>query len=75
MEFDCGEDAKIARLSVSEGDDKPEKYSYLFNSASVMILSKIDLLSYLDFDAEAATVWLCLNTDLPIFKGCVIENG
>ena len=54
MEFDCGEDAKIALLGVPEGGDKPETYSYLFNSASVMILSKIDLLPYLDFDAEAA---------------------
>lgn len=54
VEFDCGEDAKIALLGVPEGDDEPEKYPYFFNSASVMILSKIDLLSYLDFDAEAA---------------------
>ena len=54
MEFDCGEDAKIALLGVPEGDDKPETYSYLFNSASVMNLSKIALLPFLDFDAEAA---------------------
>lgn len=37
MEFDCGEDAKIALLSVPEGDDEPEKYPYPFNCASVMI--------------------------------------
>lgn len=52
VEFDCGEDAKIALLSLPEGDDKPEKYPFLFNRASAMILNKIDLLPYLDFDME-----------------------
>lgn len=52
VEFDCGEDAKIALLSVTEGDDKPEKYPLLFNRASAMILNKIDLLPYVDFDVE-----------------------
>ena len=54
VEFDCGEDAKIALLSLPEGDDKPEKYPFLFNRASAMILNKIDLLPYLDFDMETA---------------------
>lgn len=40
VEFDCGEDAKIALLSLPEGDDKPEKYPFLFNRASAMILNK-----------------------------------
>ena len=44
VEFDCGEDAKIALLSVTEGDDKPEKYPLLFHRAAVMLLNKIDLL-------------------------------
>ena len=39
VEFPCGEDHKIALLSVPEGDDKPEKYPLLFNLASVMILN------------------------------------
>ena len=54
VEFDCGEDAKIALLSVTEGDDKPEKYPLLFNRASAMVLNKIDLLPYVDFDVEVA---------------------
>jgi hydrogenase nickel incorporation protein HypB len=48
--FDLGEAHKVAILSVTEGDDKPLKYPDAFAAASVMILSKIDLLPHLDFD-------------------------
>ena len=69
VEFDCGEDAKIALLSVTEGDDKPEKYPLLFNRASAMILNKIDLLPYVDFDVEvAARHARHLNADLALFE-------
>ncbi len=54
VEFDCGEDHKVALLSVAEGDDKPEKYPLLFNMASVMVLNKTDLLPHVDFDMERA---------------------
>ena len=69
VEFDCGEDAKIALLSVTEGDDKPEKYPLLFNRASAMVLNKIDLLPYVDFDVEvAARHARHLNADLALFE-------
>ncbi len=55
VEFDCGEDHKVALLSVAEGDDKPEKYPLLFNLASVMVLNKTDLLPYVDFSLERAS--------------------
>ncbi len=51
-EFKVGEDYKIALLSIPEGDDKPEKYPLLFSEARVLLLNKIDLLPYLDFDVE-----------------------
>lgn len=54
VEFACGEDHKVALLSVTEGDDKPEKYPLLFNLSSVMLLNKIDLLPHVDFDVERA---------------------
>lgn len=54
VEFDCGEDHKIALLSVAEGDDKPEKYPLLFNLAAIMLLNKVDLLPYVDFDMDKA---------------------
>ena len=54
VEFDCGEDAKIALLSVTEGDDKPEKYPQLFHLAQAMLLNKVDLLPYVSFDIDTA---------------------
>ncbi len=67
VEFDCGEDCKIAVLSVAEGDDKPEKYPLLFNLASAMLLNKIDLLPFVDFDSEkAANFARRMNRDLVV---------
>ena len=53
-EYDLGEDAKIVLLSVTEGEDKPLKYPPIFFKSELVILSKIDLLPYVPFDAEAA---------------------
>ncbi len=53
-EFDLGEDARIMLLSVSEGDDKPKKYPLMFRESSVLLLNKVDLLGYVDFDIEKA---------------------
>ncbi len=50
--FDLGEAHKIVVLSVTEGEDKPFKYPQMFHAADVMLLNKIDLLPYLDFDLE-----------------------
>lgn len=69
VEFDCGEDAKVALLSVAEGDDKPEKYPLLFNLARAMVLNKIDLLPHVDFDlARARACAVKLNRTLDIFE-------
>ena len=69
VEFSCGEDHKIAILSVPEGDDKPEKYPLLFNLASVMLVNKTDLLPYVDFDvAKASRLAATLNPNLNIFR-------
>lgn len=51
--FDLGERAKVAILSVTEGADKPLKYPHMFRASSLMILNKIDLLPYVDFDLDA----------------------
>jgi hydrogenase nickel incorporation protein HypB len=69
VEFDCGEDGKIALLSVTEGDDKPEKYPLLFHLASALLLNKTDLLPHVDFDVErAARSATRLNRDLAVFR-------
>ncbi|WP_294484535.1 hydrogenase nickel incorporation protein HypB [uncultured Mailhella sp.] len=76
-EFDCGEDAKVALLSVTEGDDKPQKYPYLFHKAKAMILNKIDLLPYVDFDvARARAHASALNPDLAVMEiSCRARTG
>ena len=48
--WDLGERAKIAILSVTEGEDKPVKYPDMFAAARLMVLTKVDLLPHLDFD-------------------------
>jgi hydrogenase nickel incorporation protein HypB len=50
--WDLGERAKIAILSVTEGDDKPQKYPDMFAAAGLMVLNKVDLLPHVDFDVE-----------------------
>ncbi|MUM78762.1 hydrogenase nickel incorporation protein HypB [Pseudodesulfovibrio sp. F-1] len=54
-EFEVGEDHKVTLLSVAEGDDKPEKYPLMFHISSVMLLNKVDLLPYVDFDLDKAS--------------------
>jgi hydrogenase nickel incorporation protein HypB len=50
--FDLGERAKVAILSVTEGDDKPAKYPHMFAAAELFIINKVDLLPYVDFDID-----------------------
>lgn len=52
--FDLGEGARVAILSVTEGEDKPLKYPDMFASADLVLVNKVDLLPHLDFDIEAA---------------------
>ncbi|HEX2138836.1 MAG TPA: hydrogenase nickel incorporation protein HypB [Woeseiaceae bacterium] len=53
--FDVGEHRRVVILSVTEGDDKPLKYPHMFRTADVVVLNKIDLLPYVDFDVARAT--------------------
>lgn len=48
--WDLGEAAKVAILSVTEGEDKPLKYPDMFAASQLMILNKIDLLPHVKFD-------------------------
>jgi len=48
--FDLGEQAKVVILSVTEGTDKPLKYPDMFYASALMLINKIDLLPYVDFD-------------------------
>jgi hydrogenase nickel incorporation protein HypB len=52
--YDLGEDCKIVLLSTTEGEDKPLKYPSIFAKAELMLLTKIDLLPYVQFNADLA---------------------
>ncbi len=51
-EFEVGEHAKVALLSVTEGEDKPLKYPVMFQEADCLLITKTDLAPYLDIDTE-----------------------
>ncbi len=53
VSFDLGENAKVALLSVVEGNDKPAKYPGIFREAVATVISKVDLLPHTDFDLPA----------------------
>ncbi|MDI6773971.1 MAG: hydrogenase nickel incorporation protein HypB [Verrucomicrobiota bacterium] len=68
-EFDIGEHAKVAVLSVTEGEDKPLKYPLLFREAGALVLTKTDLLPHLTFDLEACLGFVRrINPALPVFQ-------
>jgi len=52
--FNVGEDFKVTVLSLPEGDDKPEKYPSMFARSKLLLINKIDLLPYLEFDLDRA---------------------
>jgi len=52
-EFDVGAHINAVVLSVTEGEDKPLKYPLAFQTSQLCIISKIDLLPYLDIDIDA----------------------
>ncbi len=50
--FDLGETARAVIISVTEGHDKPLKYPHMFAAADVVVVNKMDLLPYVDFDVD-----------------------
>ena len=51
-EFRVGEDVRVMVYSVTEGEEKPLKYPLMFRTADLVLVNKVDLLEYLDFDLE-----------------------
>jgi hydrogenase nickel incorporation protein HypB len=52
--YDLGEDTRVALLSVTEGEDKPQKYPQLFHSADVIVITKGDIAAAVEWDRDAA---------------------
>ena len=55
--FDLGEQARVVIMSVTEGADKPLKYPHMFRAAELMVLNKVDLLPYVDFDVDQCVAY------------------
>jgi hydrogenase nickel incorporation protein HypB len=63
--FDLGEHKRVVVISVTEGDDKPLKYPYMFQSSHLCIINKSDLLPYVDFNTDATIKYArTINPDL-----------
>lgn len=66
--FDLGEAEKVVLISVTEGTDKPLKYPHMFAAAGLVLVNKIDLLPYVDFDLAACTAHArAVNPGIEIF--------
>jgi hydrogenase nickel incorporation protein HypB len=76
-EFKIGENMKIMLLSTPEGADKPAKYPLMFQESAALLINKIDLMPYVDFDlAKAKRDALSLHKDLKIFEvSCKAATG
>jgi hydrogenase nickel incorporation protein HypB len=77
VDFKLGEDLRVMILSVPEGDDKPLKYPSIFRECSVLIVNKIDLLGFTNFDLEnLKKVVKKLNPKINIFPlSCTTGEG
>jgi hydrogenase nickel incorporation protein HypB len=67
--WNLGEALRVVVVSATEGDDKPAKYPQMFAISQVMIVNKLDLLPYVDYDLEKVK-WdaLAINPRLRIFE-------
>jgi hydrogenase nickel incorporation protein HypB len=76
-QFDLGESFKLAVVSTTEGDDKPAKYPMLFREAKAVLLNKIDLIPYTNFNYESFSSDLKkLNGQIPVFEiSCTRGDG
>ena len=67
-EFDVGEDAKIVVMSVTDGDDKPQKYPLIFRLAKALVITKSDMLELAGIDLERLkSDALSVNPNLEVF--------
>jgi hydrogenase nickel incorporation protein HypB len=75
--FDLGESFKLAVVSTTEGDDKPGKYPMLFREAKAVLLNKIDLIPYTNFNFNNFKTDLDkINSLIPLFSiSCTKRDG
>lgn len=76
-EYDLGEDCIVSVISAAEGDDKPLKYPAIFHASDILIINKIDLLPYTNFNMNMAKGnAIGINHNLKIFEmSCTTGKG
>jgi len=76
-DFALGETLKVMVASIPEGDDKPYKYPAMFAAVDAIVINKMDLLPYVDFDLEGfRKLVVGLNTDVQVFEiSCKTGEG
>ena len=68
-EYDLGEDLRVALFSVTEGEDKPQKYPLAFNTSHVALITKTDIAEAVGFDAAKARESLhAVHPSMPIVE-------
>ena len=74
-EFEIGEDIKICVLSTPEGNDKPLKYPLMFEKSGAIILNKLDLIEFTDFNKEEFYRDIkSLNANVVTFETSCVKN-
>lgn len=74
-EFEIGEDIKICVLSTTEGNDKPLKYPLMFEKSGAVILNKLDLIEFTNFDKEEFYRDIkSLNANMDTFETSCVKN-
>lgn len=74
-EFSLGEDIRVGISSVTEGNDKPLKYPLLFQTAQYVLINKIDLLPYTNFDVALFSRDIkSLNPEAEVIPCCAVER-
>ena len=76
-EFEIGEDIKVSVLSTTEGNDKPLKYPLMFEKSGVVILNKIDIIEFTNFNKEEFYKDIkSLNANALVFEtSCTKDQG
>ena len=67
--WNLGEDVRVVVMSTAEGDDKPAKYPHMFAAAQALVLNKLDLLPYVEYDLEKVKRHVCaINPHVRVFE-------
>lgn len=73
--FALGEASRIVILSVTEGEDKPLKYPYMFQGSELMIINKLDLLPFVDFNVSQCIEYAKrVNPQIQIVETSAVKN-